>query len=162
MEGVREYWLYELRRGQGVYQGCTGPGAEGVVRRVVEAVRPEKGEDPGEPFKVYCFEGSPNKMEMLEADHAAAQAAGFHDTGEVLSAYNTLVLKHDWLAERLKQAEAMLREVSARAHAGSNMNNLLGSIDNFLGEQETPEWTPEQRKVADEALKALRDVGGKQ
>lgn len=33
----------------------------------------------------------PSELEMLRADHQAVQAAGFHDTGELLSAYKRLV-----------------------------------------------------------------------
>lgn len=49
---AKVYWLYELTKGQGVYQGCTGPGAEGIVRRVVLGE-----EEAGEPFPVICVNG---------------------------------------------------------------------------------------------------------
>lgn len=43
------YWLYELVNNSGVYQGCKGPGAEGIVRRVAENT-------DGEPFPVFCVD----------------------------------------------------------------------------------------------------------
>lgn len=104
-EAKRAYWLYEIQRGHGIYQGATGPGAEGIVRRVAEA---EPG--AGAPFIAYCFPGQPSALEMYEADYAAVTKAGFTDSGELLSAYNTLVKKHDWCADRIKKAETLLED----------------------------------------------------
>jgi hypothetical protein len=43
------FWLYELERGQGIYQGCTGPKAESIVRQTREGF-----DEAGEPFAVYA------------------------------------------------------------------------------------------------------------
>lgn len=101
MNGIREYWLYELEKGKGIYQGCTGPGAEGVVRRVVESLKLEPRENPGEPFRVFCFEGLPANMptplETLQEDHAAVQDAGFLNVKELIAEYKELKARMDGL-----------------------------------------------------------------
>lgn len=41
------FWLYELTKGEGVYQGVRGPDAERIMRQVVSGI-----EEAGEPFRV--------------------------------------------------------------------------------------------------------------
>lgn len=41
------FWLYELTKGEGIYQGCTGENAESVCRQVAKDCS-----DSGEPFMV--------------------------------------------------------------------------------------------------------------
>jgi hypothetical protein len=41
------FWLYELTKGEGIFQGCSGTDAEKILRQVV-ASEPEAGE----PFQV--------------------------------------------------------------------------------------------------------------
>lgn len=142
--GTREYWLYELTRGHGIYQGATGPGAEGIVRRVVKDLLLDPHEAPGEPFRVFCFEGlkpnQPTPLEMYEAGHIDVQKAGFCDSGELLSAYRTLLKAKATADERaatltdtLAAAEILLTEVSSHFASYDHMpDSLLSRIDNFL------------------------------
>lgn len=41
------FWMYELTKGEGVYQGCTGPKAESVMRQVRDGF-----DEAGEVFPV--------------------------------------------------------------------------------------------------------------
>lgn len=48
----QEFWLYELGNAEGVFQGCTGPKAEEIIRQVAT------DEGDGKPFVVYKLDGA--------------------------------------------------------------------------------------------------------
>jgi hypothetical protein len=57
---------------------------EDTVKRLREAALATSAPSPVEA-------GEPTELEMFHADHAAIQAAGFHDAGELLAAYKHMV-----------------------------------------------------------------------
>jgi hypothetical protein len=57
-EERRVFWLYELTRGEGIYQGCAGPDAEWVVRQTASGI-----EEAGEPF---CIAASAAREEQIK------------------------------------------------------------------------------------------------
>lgn len=67
------FWLYELTKGEGIYQGCKGKNAEHIMRQTVSGV-----EDAGEPF---CVPTS-RAPEVVRAEPVYLVATGVHHEGE--------------------------------------------------------------------------------
>lgn len=65
------------------------------------------------------------EIEWLRANHAAVEAAGFHDSHELLSAYNTLAQRHEGLqAEWVKLKDLVPRLEKAVTGLHSSIRKL--------------------------------------
>lgn len=133
------FWMYELKLGQGVYQGSTGPGAEGTVRRVVQMTKDEQAHTPsrfnvppGDPFMAYVPEVSDNGERR--ADDLMLKDAGFSSPQQLLESYRLLAevsnmtsRKVDALVERLTEARTIARKLNL--HSAEKVSDVLSDED---------------------------------